>query len=98
MLFRSVEQVGLVKFGEPGEKLGAVADGQLGQFFKDLRFAHAENLARAKNSRKFGFQSNDTTGEIRWRKEHDSTSGFLILLFTMLVANPVEQMDTLPHS
>ena len=50
----AVEQVGFVKFGEPGEELGAVADGQPGQFFKDLSFAHGVNLARRLFSRKHG--------------------------------------------
>jgi hypothetical protein len=48
-----------VKFGEPGEELGTVADGQLGQFFKDLSFAHGVNLARTGFSRK-----RDVSGEI----------------------------------
>ena len=39
-------KVGLVKFGEAGEEPGTVADGQLGQFLKDLSFAHGVNLAQ----------------------------------------------------
>lgn len=41
-----------MKFRQPRKKLGAVADGQLGQFFKDLSFAHGENLAWPGFSRK----------------------------------------------
>jgi hypothetical protein len=43
-----------VKFGDPGEKLGAVVRSQPWQFFKDLRFAHGVNLARPGFSRKRG--------------------------------------------
>ena len=43
-----------MKFGEPGEELGAVVDGQPGQFFKDLSFAHGVNLARRLFSCKHG--------------------------------------------
>jgi hypothetical protein len=50
----AVQQVGFVKFGEPGEELGTVADGQPGQFFKNLSFAHGVNLARSGFSRKRG--------------------------------------------
>ena len=52
----AVEQVGLVEFGEPGEELRAVTDGQLGKFFKDLSFAHGVNLARLGFPGKLGFQ------------------------------------------
>ena len=43
-----------MEFSEPGEKLGTVADGQLWQFFKNLRFAHAANLTRLEFSCKRG--------------------------------------------
>jgi hypothetical protein len=50
----TIQQVSLVEFGEPGEKLGTIADGQLWQFFQDLSFAHGLNLARQGFSRKQG--------------------------------------------
>jgi hypothetical protein len=77
----AIQQVGFVEFGEPGEKLGAVADGQPGQFFKDLRFAHGVNLARLEFSRKHGVERSHVAdrrnskadeqpvGELRWRRE-----------------------------
>ena len=52
----AVEEVSLVEFGEPGEELRTVADGQLGKFFKDLSFAHGGNLARMGFSGKLVFQ------------------------------------------
>ena len=52
----AIEQVGFVEFGEPGKELGAVADGQPWQLFKDLRFAHDANLARRLFSRKNGLK------------------------------------------
>jgi hypothetical protein len=39
--------------------MGAVADGQPWQFFKDLRFAHGMNLAQLRFSRKHGVENGD---------------------------------------
>ena len=55
----AVEQVGLVEFGEPGEELRAVADGQPWEFVKDLSFAHGKNLARLGFSSKHGLERRD---------------------------------------
>ena len=46
-----------MEFGETGEELGTVADGQLGQFFQDLNFAYDVNLARPGFSRKRGISN-----------------------------------------
>ena len=53
-----------MEFGEPREELGAVADGQLGQFFKDLSFAHGVNLARSGFSRKRGVSGETMKEEV----------------------------------
>jgi hypothetical protein len=41
----AIQQVCLVEFGEPCEELGTVADGQPGQFFKDLSCSWRESSA-----------------------------------------------------